>query len=101
MKFTTDFTTISAKARIDIMDAIRNDLNAETVFICKDSNHQDDFYLYLYIAKAKDDTYITGLANTSKNYGVGLYENHYNCTFKRALEILADKIHDCNRNEEV
>lgn len=98
MKFATDFTTISAKSRIAIMETIRNDLNADTVFVCKYSNHPDDDYLYLYIAQAKDG-YITGLANTSRKGYVGLYENHYNCTFKRALEILADKIHDCNKEE--
>ena len=96
MKFTNNFTTISAKARISIIEAIRNDLNADTVFICKDSNHPDDDYLYLYIAMVKDG-YITGLANTSRPGYVGLYENHYNLSFKRALEILADKIHDCNK----
>ncbi len=96
MKFTNDFTTISAKNRISIMEAIRNDLGADTVFICKDSNHPDDDYLYLYIAQVKDG-YITGLANTSRPGYVGLYENHYNISFKRALEILADKIHDCNK----
>jgi len=96
MKFTNDFTTISAKNRISITEAIRNDLNADTVFICKGSNHPDDDYLYLYIAQAKDG-YITGLANTSRPGYVGLYENHYNISLKRALEILADKIHDCNK----
>jgi hypothetical protein len=98
MKFTTDFTTISAKARIDIMDAIRRDLNADTILICRLSNHPDDHYLYLYIAQARDG-YITGLANTSRDYGVGLYENHYNCTLKQAMEIMADKIKDCNKEE--
>lgn len=99
MKFTTDFTTISEKNRIAITEEIRSSLSADTEFICKDSNHPEDDYLYLYIAKAKDDTYITGLANTSRKGYVGLYENHYNLTFKRALEILADKIHDCNKEE--
>ena len=42
------------------------------------------------------DEYIVGLANTSSGNRVGLYENHYDCSFKRALEILAEKIHDCN-----
>lgn len=96
MKFTNDFTTISAKARISIMEAIRNDLNADTEFICRYSNHPDDDYLYLYIAQAKDG-YITGLANTSRPGYVGLYENYYNISLKRALAILADKIHDCNK----
>ena len=98
MKFTTDFTTISAEIRIAIMDAIRRDLNAGGVLICKLSNHPDDDYLYLYIAESKNNTYIVGLANTSRKGYVGLYENHYDVTFQRALEILADKIHDCNNN---
>lgn len=96
MEFTRDFTTISAKARISIMEAIRNNLNADTEFICKCSNHPDDDYLYLYIAHDKNG-YIVGLANTSRTGYVGLYENHYNCTLKRAFEIIADKIHDCNK----
>lgn len=96
MEFTTDFTTIGAETRIAIMDAIKDNLDARVVFICRCSNHPDDDYLYLYIAKAHDG-YISGLANTSRDYGVGLYENHYNCTFTKALEILTDKIHDCNK----
>ena len=96
MKFTTDFTTIKEDIMWEIAKAIKSDLDAEMVFVCKDSNHPDDDYLYLYIAQAKDG-YITGLANTSRGNSVGLYENHYNCSFKRALEILADKIHDCNK----
>lgn len=100
MKFTTDFTTIDHKTSTDISKEILDSLNATPIFICKLSNHPDDDYLYLYIAKAKDDTYITGLANTSRNGYVGLYENHYGCSFKRALEILANKIHDCNKEEK-
>ena len=97
MKFTNDFTTIKSVIWVGITMEIETSLNATPVFICKDSNHPDDDYLYLYIAKAKDDTYIVGLANTSRGNSVGLYENHYGCSFKRALEILADKIHDCNK----
>ena len=96
MKFTNDFTTIDAEVRVAIMEAIQNDLNAGANFICKLSNHPEDDYLYLYIAQAPNG-YITGLANTSRKGYVGLYENHYNCTFKQALEILVDKIHDCNK----
>ncbi len=97
MKFTTDFTTIEPKIYSEIESAILCDLDAFPVFICKDSNHPDDDYLYLYIAKTPNDGYIAGLANTSRGNSVGLYENHYNCSFKRAMEILADKIHDCNK----
>ena len=97
MKFTTDFTTVNVFIKAMIEEEIKASLNATPILVCKDSNHPDDDYLYLYIAIAKDDTYIVGLANTSRGNSVGLYENHYNCSFKRALEILADKIHDCNK----
>ena len=96
MKFTTDFTTIKGETYAAIIQEIVASLNATPVIVCKDSNHPDDDYLYLYIAQVKDG-YITGLANTSRKGYVGLYENHYNISFKRALEILTDKIHDCNK----
>lgn len=95
MEFTNDFTTISEDIRKAITEEIRGSLNATPVIICKCSNHPDDDYLYLYIALAANG-YIAGLANTSRNGYVGLYENHYVCTFKGALQILADKIYDCN-----
>lgn len=96
MKFTTNFTTIGYDTELEIRKEINESLNASAIFICRYSNHPDDDYLYLYIAQAKDG-YITGLANTSRPGYVGLYENYYNISFKRALEILADKIHDCNK----
>lgn len=98
MKFTNDFTTIRDAIYADIAMEIEASLDANPVIICKGSNHPEDNYLYLYIALAPNG-YITGLANTSRNGYVGLYENHYNLSFKRALEILADKIHDCNKEE--
>ena len=96
MEFTNDFTTINVFVKAMIEEEIKQSLSATPVLICKCSNHPEDDYLYLYIAHANNG-YITGLANTSRNGYVGLYENHYNCTFKRALEILVDKIHDCNK----
>ena len=54
--------------------------------ICRLSAHPDDHYLYLYVAK-RNNNYIVGLANTSGTQ-VGLYENHYDCTFKEAMEIV-------------
>ena len=96
MEFTNDFTTIDGDVYAAISKEILDSLGAVPVTICRQSNHPEDNYLYLYIAK-RNDGYITGLANTSRNGGVGLYENYYNISFKRALEILADKIHDCIR----
>lgn len=98
MNFTNDFTTINEDIRASIDKEIASSLNASAIIICNGSNHPEDDYLYLYIAKANNG-YITGLANTSCKGHVGLYENHYNCTFKSALKILADKIYDCNKGE--
>ena len=98
MKFTTDFTTIDMDTGKAIVKEIKASLDARLIMLCKCSNHPDDDYLYLYIAQGNDG-YITGLANTSRNGYIGLYENHYNLSLKKALEILADKIHDCNKEE--
>ena len=98
MKFTTDFTTIDMDTGKAIVKEIKASLDARLIMLCKCSNHPDDDYLYLYIAQGNDG-YITGLANTSRNGYIGLYENHYNLSLKKALEILADKIHDCNKED--
>lgn len=95
MKFETNFTGINEDIRKAIADEVHASIKATPILICKYSNHPDDDYLYLYIAQ-RNGAYITGLANTSRNGYVGLYENHYGCTFKQALQILTDKIHDCN-----
>lgn len=99
MKYTTDFTTINEDIRKAITKELKESLNATPIMICRLSNHPDDDYLFLYIAQSKADEYIAGLANTSRNGYVGLYENHYNCTFKHAMEITMDKIKDCNKGE--
>ena len=97
--YNKDFTTIHEDTRKAITDEIWNSLEATPIIICRLSNHPDDHYLYLYVAQHGYEEYIVGLANTSRGGRVGLYENHYGCSFKRALEILADKIHDCNKEE--
>ena len=99
MKFTTDFTTIDSEVYLAISKEIMASLDASPILICRQSNHPEDNYLYLYIAK-RHNGYITGLANTSRGNGVGLYENHYNCPFNVAMSILANKIHDCNKEAE-
>ena len=96
MRFTNDFTTIDSEVYVAISKEIMASLEASPILICRQSNHPEDNYLYLYIAKSKGG-YITGLANTSRHNGVGLYENHYNCPFDVAVSILANKIHDCNK----
>ena len=84
------YTNVSDEIKSAITNELAASINAEPVLITRLSNHPKDDYLYLYVAKQKSD-YVTGLANTSGKR-VGLYENHYGCTFKRAMEIFTDKI---------
>lgn len=84
------YTNVSDEIKSAITNELAASINAEPVLITRLSNHPDDEYLYLYVAKQKNG-YVTGVANTGRN-GVGLYENHYGCTFKGAMEIFADKI---------
>lgn len=98
-KHPRDFTTIPTDIRESITEEIKNSLNAKPIMICYLSNHPDDDYLFLYIAQANDDSYIAGLANTSRGGFVMLGENHYDCSFKRAMEITTNKIRDLNKEE--
>lgn len=78
-----------------IESAIRKDLSAEPVMICLESNHPSDGYLYRYIAyRHTTNDYIAGSANTSRHGCVGLYNNHYNVSLKKAFEITAQNIWD-------
>ena len=98
-KYAKDFTTIPTDTREAIINELKDSLDATPIMTCFLSNHPDDDYLYLYIAQANDGSDIAGLANTSRNGYVGLYENHYNCSFKQAMEITMDKIKDLNMEE--
>ena len=98
-KYANDFTTIPTNIKEAITKEIKESLDATPIMICYLSNHPEDDYLFLYIAQENDGSYIAGLANTSRNGYVGLYENHYNCSFKQAMEITMDKIKDLNKEE--
>ena len=98
-KYPKDFTTIPTDIREEITKEIKESLDAKPIMICYLSNHPDDDYLFLYIAQGNDGSYIAGLANTSRSGQVGLYENHYGCSFKYAMEITENKIKDLNWEE--
>lgn len=86
------YTSVSNDIKESITNELKQSINATPVLIIRMSDHPDDDYLYLYVAK-RNDGYVAGLANTSR--GVCLYENHYNCTFKSAMEITTAKIKQC------
>ena len=98
-KYAKDFTTIPADIREAITNELKDSLDATPIMICFLSNHPEDDYLFLYIAQTNDDSYIAGLANTSRSGGVILGENHYDCSFKWAMEITTNKIRDLNMEE--
>lgn len=98
-KYAKDFTTISTDIREAITKELKESLDAKPIMMCYLSNHPDDDYLFLYIAQEYNGSYIAGLANTSRGGQVSLYENHYGCSFKWAMEITTNKIRDLNREE--
>ena len=95
-KFANDFTTIPTDIKEAITKKIKDSIDATPIMICYLSNHPEDDYLFLYIAQGNDGSYIAGLANTSRSGGVILGENHYDCSFKWAMEITTNKIRDLN-----
>lgn len=97
-KYPKDFTTIPTDIREAITKEIKESLDSTPILICYLSNHPEDDYLFLYIAKANDG-YIAGLANTSRGGSVMLGENHYGCSFRTAMEITTNKIRDLNKEE--
>ena len=84
------YTDITPEIKQAITDALNDNINAKPILIIHMSNVQADDYLYLYVAE-QPSGYVAGLANTSGKE-VGLYENHYRCTFKEAMEITTEKI---------
>lgn len=66
------------------------------VFTCRLSEHPDDYYLFLVIAKYEGTNEYQKGAYTSWLYNAsvsGLYEGHYDLNLKEALEITAKKLH--------
>jgi hypothetical protein len=84
------YTDITPEIKQAITDTLIDELDAKPILIIHMSNVPADDYLYLYIAE-QSNGYIAGLANTSGKE-VGLYENHYRCMLREAMEITASKI---------
>ena len=84
------YTDITPEIKQAITDTLANELDAKPILIIHMSNVPVDDYLYLYIAE-QPNGYIAGLANASGKE-IGLYESHYRCTLREAMEITASKI---------
>lgn len=70
---------------------ILKNMGLDLVFICQQSNHPDDYYLFAVIAyRKRDDTYIVYRFNLSTmDFNNGIYD----LNFARALERLRERIH--------
>lgn len=104
-KYKQDFTTISPEVYDKICDAV-NDLDCDLVMISRLTNHPDDHYLYVVLAKYSKphpiygDAYCVWEANTCREQA-SLFYGHYGLSFKTAMEIVADKVRDLNKEEEL
>lgn len=100
-KYNEDFTTIPADVTAKITEAV-NKLGCTPILICRETNHPEDDKLFVVIARYNDtnhsfdNSYVVWNANifgekASLNYG------HYYISFKTAIDIVADKVRDLNK----
>ena len=104
MEFTNDFTTISGEIAEKITKKV-NELNCDTVFVCRLNNHPEDYdNLFMVIGKYKtpheyfDGQYAVWTANLFGD-NASLCYGHYHVSFKSALELLSERVRDLNKEE--
>jgi hypothetical protein len=100
-KYNEDFTTISAEV-VDKITKKVDELNCDTVLVCRYSNHPEDYDgLFMVIGKYKtpheyfDGQYAVWTANLFGD-NASLCYGHYHVSFKVALEIVGERIVDHN-----
>ena len=102
-KYNEDFTTISLDELDKIHDAV-DELDCNVIMISRLTNHPDDHYLYVVLAQyAKPhpmygNSYCVWEANTCREEA-SLFYGHYGVSFKTAMEIIAEKVRDLNKEE--
>lgn len=102
-KYNEDFTTISSEVFDKISNAVE-ELDCVTIMINRLTNHPDDEKLFVVLAQYDKphpiygNSYVVWEANT---YGdkASLFYGHYGISFKTAMEIIADKVRDLNKEE--
>jgi hypothetical protein len=103
-KYTEDFTTIAPEVYDKIYKATEI-LGCVPVMICRASNHPDDDCLWVvlgqYIKPHSFGEYCVWTASTSRpTERADLFYGHYGISFKVALEVVADKVRDLNKEDE-
>ena len=102
-KYNEDFTTISLEESNKIDNAVK-DNDCVTIMVCRLTNHPDDKRLYVVLAQYDKPHPIDGNAYCvweANTYGdkASLFYGHYGLSFKTAMEIIADKVRDLNKEE--
>lgn len=100
-KYNEDFTTIPAEVTDKITEAV-NKMQCSPIFICRHTNHPDDDKLFVVIARYNephpsfDNAYVVWTANVFSGQA-SLFYGHYYISFKTAMELVADKVRDLNK----
>ena len=102
-KYNEDFTTMSLEVFNNISNAVEA-LDCVPIMISRLTNHPDDHYLYVVLAQYDKphpiygNSYVVWEANTSGKQ-TSLFYGHYGLSFKTAMEIIAEKVRDLNKEE--
>ena len=103
-KYNEDFTSMSLDVQDKITVAVEK-LGCTPILICRASNHHEDDYLWVvlgqYTKPHSFGEYCVWTANTSRSTeSADLFYGHYGVSFKVALDVVADKVRDLNKEEE-
>lgn len=102
-KYNEDFTTLPTEVTDSITKAV-NEQGCTPILISRLTNHPDDDRLFVIIARYNnphhsfDNSYVVWTANTFSEKA-SLFYGHYYISFKSALEIVADKVRNLNKEE--
>lgn len=102
-KYNEDFTTISLEVFDKISDVVAEQ-DCVTIMVCRLTNHPDDERLFVVLAQYDKphpiygNAYCVWEANTWGDKA-SLFYGHYGLSFKTAMELIAGKIRDLNKEE--
>lgn len=102
-KYSVDFTNIPEEYINKITDRIK-EMGCTPILISRLTNHPDDERLFVVIAQYDkphpffDEQYVVWEASTFGE-AASLFYGHYHISFKTAIEIVAEKIRDLNKEE--
>ena len=102
-KYNEDFTTIPTEVTDKITEAVK-EKGCAPILICRETNHPEDDRLFVVIARYNephhsfDNAYVVWNANTFGDKA-SLFYGHYHISFKTAMEIVADKVRDLNKEK--